>query len=342
MHGRNLEPGDAVPQARERTAARQPDRGASAPESSQCAGTAGFQGSQAPRQRYVATECARTTSRRHTAGSCRRTGNPATEIYLFGFSRGAYTARALSGMLRTVGLLRRGAGNLTPYGLKLYAKKGDENPYDEEKEFWRVRREFADQFGNRRSRTRSTQPDQVHFLGVWDTVKSVGWLNWKARFEQARWPFTAKIPNVDDGAARMAIDERRRPFPVYRFDPAWWPRPEGGCRRCGSRACTVTSAAVRGPQAVGPRVRLDGPEAAAAGLLVDEKAYKRLLGHAWDKPGRRPTWHWARSTPTPVGGRWPAAGGPARSCPATPCTRACNAAVEATRGTAAAYAPRLP
>ena len=45
-------------------------------------------------------------------------------IFVFGFSRGAYTARALTGMLRTVGLLRPGADNLTPYALKLYAQHG--------------------------------------------------------------------------------------------------------------------------------------------------------------------------------------------------------------------------
>jgi uncharacterized protein (DUF2235 family) len=41
---------------------------------------------------------------------------------VFGFSRGAYTARALTGMLRTVGLLHADADNLVPYAFKLYAK----------------------------------------------------------------------------------------------------------------------------------------------------------------------------------------------------------------------------
>ena len=60
-------------------------------------------------------------------------------IFVFGFSRGAYTARALTGMLRTVGLLRPDADNLTPYALKLYAQHGSDAPSpDEEKEFWKV------------------------------------------------------------------------------------------------------------------------------------------------------------------------------------------------------------
>src|SRR5215212_8793128 len=49
------------------------------------------------------------------------------QIYLFGFSRGAYTALALAGMLRTVGLLSAGAENLVPYALKLYARNTSRN-----------------------------------------------------------------------------------------------------------------------------------------------------------------------------------------------------------------------
>ena len=51
-------------------------------------------------------------------------------IYLFGFSRGAYTALALAGMLRTVGLLSPGAENLVPYALKLYARNTSRNVSD--------------------------------------------------------------------------------------------------------------------------------------------------------------------------------------------------------------------
>lgn len=147
-------------------------------------------------------------------------------IYVFGFSRGAYTARALTGMLHTVGLLRPGTENLTPYAVKLYAQAGPSaesgsNAKDAEKNFWQVRDEFVRVFGNPDfPSTFNTEVPQVHFLGVWDTVKSVGWLNLKARFEVARWPFTRKIDNVGVARHAMAIDEKRRPFGIYRFDPA--------------------------------------------------------------------------------------------------------------------------
>jgi uncharacterized protein (DUF2235 family) len=151
-------------------------------------------------------------------GFLMHTYQPGDRIYIFGFSRGAYSARALVGMLRTIGLLRPGADNLIPYALKLYAKSGKKNQSEEqEKKFWQMRDDFSAQFGNPDFPNRFVH--QIQFLGVWDTVKSVGWLNWRAKFQQARWPFTRKVPNVAIGRHAISIDERRRPYPEYRFDP---------------------------------------------------------------------------------------------------------------------------
>ena len=201
---------------------------------------------------------------------------------MLGFSRGAYTARALTGMLRTVGLLRPGAGNLAPYALKLYAQSGGQDPSPhQEREFWRKRRDFTERFGN---------PDlpnpfdphrhQVHFLGVWDTVRTIGWLNWKAQIEQARWPFTRRITNVGTARHAMALDERRRPYPVYRFDPTI-------VRQSGGRYVEEWFAGVHSD--VGGQYPADHrlsdiafgwmlDAAVVAGLEVDPKAYRKHVG----------------------------------------------------------------
>jgi len=224
-------------------------------------------------------------------------------VYVFGFSRGAYTARALTGMLRTVGLLRPGASNLTPYALKLYAQtKGANSPRaavppelrgaksadqpseaaetDAEKAFWKMRDSFTDRFGNPDfPHAFDRQHPQVHFLGVWDTVKSVGWLNWKARIQQARWPFTARITNVGIARHAMAIDETRFTFPVYRFDG-------DAVRAAGGRYREQWFAGVHSD--VGGQYDDDHgladvafawivDEAKDAGLLVDDKALGRVL-----------------------------------------------------------------
>ena len=41
-------------------------------------------------------------------------------VFLFGYSRGAYTARALAGLLHKCGLLTRGSDNLIPYAMEIY------------------------------------------------------------------------------------------------------------------------------------------------------------------------------------------------------------------------------
>lgn len=156
-------------------------------------------------------------------------------VFIFGFSRGAYTARALVGLLRTVGLLRPGAENLIPYAIKLYTKKDPaegppkltvtekqkkkqkEKQEEEKKEYWELRDDFGRSFGNPAFPNRFDW-NQVHFLGAWDTVKFVGWFNWKAQFEQARWPFTRKAVNVAHTRHAVAIDEKRRYYKEYRFD----------------------------------------------------------------------------------------------------------------------------
>ena len=42
------------------------------------------------------------------------------QIYLFGFSRGAYTVRALCGLLHMFGLLRSGNEGMIPYAMRLF------------------------------------------------------------------------------------------------------------------------------------------------------------------------------------------------------------------------------
>ena len=49
------------------------------------------------------------------------TYNDGDDIYLFGFSRGAYTARALAGVLHMYGLLCPGNDGLIPYVTRMFA-----------------------------------------------------------------------------------------------------------------------------------------------------------------------------------------------------------------------------
>ena len=113
-------------------------------------------------------------------------------IFLFGFSRGAYSVRALASVLKLFGLLERACDNLFPYiGEMILARKG-------------VMPDFAlyDRFRGTFSRE-----VRVRFVGVWDTVSSVGWFT-----NPVMLPYTRKNDVVDAVRHAVAIDERRKNF----------------------------------------------------------------------------------------------------------------------------------
>lgn len=124
-------------------------------------------------------------------------------IYVFGFSRGAYTARALCGMLLKLGLLRNGAQNLVPYAVNLFTSRDPD---------WAR----LGQFGSAMSRkdAEGRMGLRVHYLGIWDTVKAAGMLR-----GGLKWPDTRKLPNVHRIRHAVSIDEKRRPFEAYLVPP---------------------------------------------------------------------------------------------------------------------------
>jgi len=129
---------------------------------------------------------------------------PGDRVFVFGFSRGAYTARALTGMLHMLGLLQPGSANLVPYAIEMYRKRV---PKSEKKEAAHFK--TADGFKRTYSRECKT-----HFIGVWDTVKTVG--IWDTLKIMARWqtalPFTYKMLGTSYGRHAISIDEKRSRF----------------------------------------------------------------------------------------------------------------------------------
>lgn len=116
-------------------------------------------------------------------------------IYLFGFSRGAYTVRALCRLLHMVGLLRSGNEGMIPYALRLFKrKKGDKF-------------ELASEF--KKTFSRECKP---HFLGVWDTVSSVGWVLDPIGLKPGVLAYTAQFPDIQVVRHAVSIDERRAFF----------------------------------------------------------------------------------------------------------------------------------
>ncbi|AGB26708.1 hypothetical protein Mycsm_06571 (plasmid) [Mycobacterium sp. JS623] len=126
---------------------------------------------------------------------------PEDRIFVFGFSRGAYNARALTGMLDVFGVFRPGSETLVPYAVNAYAKQQRKD----DPQFFEGLRVYAE--------THSVTRDghtPVHFVGIWDTVKSAGTLT-----RQLKWPFTRQLPHAKTIRHAVAIDEIRRPFAPY-------------------------------------------------------------------------------------------------------------------------------
>jgi len=121
------------------------------------------------------------------------------QVYLFGFSRGAFTVRALAGMLHSVGLLHPGTENLIPYAQRYWQK--DFRPRDPSSP------KTPGQLICEEFKATMARPCPIHFIGVWDTVSSVGMINQFRTF-----PFTLHNPDVSHVRHAVAIDERRSCF----------------------------------------------------------------------------------------------------------------------------------
>src|SRR5215813_5880521 len=70
---------------------------------------------------------------------------PGDQVFLFGFSRGAYTARVLAGLLHALGLMPRGNQNLVPYVMRLFnavRQEGTHEESDDRLSYWELCREF--------------------------------------------------------------------------------------------------------------------------------------------------------------------------------------------------------
>ncbi|WP_353070852.1 DUF2235 domain-containing protein [Tunturiibacter gelidoferens] len=114
-------------------------------------------------------------------------------VYLFGFSRGAFTARAIAGVLQMFGLLCPGNDGLIPYVVKMYARRS--RKAGGMTHTFHVAEGFKATF---------CRPCPLHLVGVWDTVSSVGWI-----WDPLKLPYTGRNPDMANGRHAISIDERR-------------------------------------------------------------------------------------------------------------------------------------
>jgi uncharacterized protein (DUF2235 family) len=124
-------------------------------------------------------------------------------VFLFGFSRGAYTVRALAGFIHMAGLLPPDQVNIADYALVSYKRSSEKNDLH-----------LAWDFGN----VTGGRQIAIKLIGVWDTVASmIVPRSDRLVPTMQTLPYTFRNPSVEIFRHAMAIDERRRLFRLNRW-----------------------------------------------------------------------------------------------------------------------------
>ncbi|PLX95725.1 MAG: hypothetical protein C0619_00745 [Desulfuromonas sp.] len=137
--------------------------------------------------------------------------SPGDELYLFGFSRGAYTIRSLCGMINNCGILTRPDAALIQKAFDLYKSRG---------RAYAPRGEKSIAFRNEHAHPSR----EVQFVGVWDTVGAMGIpISFLGLFDDKDEFYDTKLGrNVRIARHAMAIDEHRKDF-----EPTIWQPRDG-------------------------------------------------------------------------------------------------------------------
>jgi uncharacterized protein (DUF2235 family) len=144
---------------------------------------------------------------------------PGDKLFLFGFSRGAYTARSLAGLIRNCGILTHDNEDMVDAAYAFYRDRTSRTkPKTIASALFR--------------KSNSHPPEPIHFIGVWDTVGALGipigvpgWRELSHVFSdwEQLWGFhdTQLSSQVTNAIHALSIDEQRRSF-----TPTLWTRSD--------------------------------------------------------------------------------------------------------------------
>jgi uncharacterized protein (DUF2235 family) len=136
---------------------------------------------------------------------------PGSSIYLFGFSRGAYTVRSLGGMIARFGLPTKNLDDQA--AVRVFAAYRERDPEKQAALKFALEQQY------------DIQGAGVRMIGVWDTVGSLGIPGRLFELlDEHKYGFldTALHPSVQNACQAVSIDERRR-----QFEPTLWTNPDG-------------------------------------------------------------------------------------------------------------------
>lgn len=151
------------------------------------------------------------------------------EIYIFGFSRGAFAARRLAGLIYTSGIVSRRHVDKAWAAYTLYHNAPDDSASEAARqEHADAARQFRQLYGKGGRNADGTRfdeaaPPPIKFLGVFDTVIQRGWgdiLASATPWGRRRFRFRNFLvcPNVEAARHAVAVDESRMAFPPTLWD----------------------------------------------------------------------------------------------------------------------------
>jgi len=153
--------------------------------------------------------------------------DPGDEIHITGFSRGAYTARALAGMMTNVGLLNRATYDPSDkeeayrLGIGAWCKSREIMLQGKNRPVTHVVVDFVKTFFGKKLPDNGVVADvPIKSVAVWDTVGSLGIPIYVGndRLDVFRFADTALSPKIANGFHAMSIDELRGDFSISRWD----------------------------------------------------------------------------------------------------------------------------
>ncbi|KAF8134082.1 hypothetical protein K438DRAFT_1787381 [Mycena galopus ATCC 62051] len=153
-------------------------------------------------------------------GALTALGEAWSEIFIFGFSRGAFTARALSGLVQNIGIIDR--SNLGAFH-SIY------DAYSKRNEQGHGKKKLQPDWGV------PGEEVKIKVIGVWDTVKSLGFPksdSASASDSEADFHDAETCKNVENAFHALALDEKRAAF-----SPMLWSTTDGKKTNLNLKQC---------------------------------------------------------------------------------------------------------
>ena len=221
---------------------------------------------------------------------------PGDEIYIFGFSRGAFTARSLAGLIRSCGIPPEDQLRRLPEAMQMYQKRGRAFAPDSERGL-AFRRDFSPFVATSVKEVERRKADgmgaceliNISYLGVWDTVGALGipqWLKISRLFSQKYQFHDLELSrSVSSARHAVAVDEMRKSYA-----PTLWANldklngdagAEGPYRQQwfpGDHSAVGGGGPVRDLSSITLRWIAEGAE--AAGLAINHALLANLTGGA--------------------------------------------------------------